>query len=64
MKSQAAPWIVESVSVRAFIAVKRHHDNSYEENIFGGSLTVLEVSVHCHHDREHGSKHADVVLEE
>lgn len=29
-----------------------------------GSLTVLEVSVHYRRDREHGSKHADVVLEE
>ena len=49
------------------IAVKRHHDhdhgNSYKAKHLTGAGLQLESSVHCQHDRKHGSLQVDKVQE-
>jgi hypothetical protein len=56
---------IDSVLVRASIAVKRlqDHSSSYKGKQLNGAHLQFRGSVHYQHGRKHGSRQADMVLE-
>ena len=54
-----------TVLVRVFTAVKRHHDHSssYKGKYLIGAGLQFRGLIHYHHDKKHGNMQADMVLE-